>query len=180
MGNACGEIAAGAAAAGAAHNAGVMRAVAAIAVLAAVAVWTPAASAAGLRAGVGKADITPRTGYYLGGWTRADRTAGGQHTRLFSRALVLERDGHKLALAQVDLFMVPGGMVQQIGERLADLGLSERNIVISASHTHSGPGGYANFPTLNTAAPSLETATDPFSFARFITPQPADPALYRS
>ena len=132
-----------------------------------------------LRAGVGKADITPRTGFYLGGWTRQDRTAQGQHTRLFSRALVLERGGRKVALVQVDLFMVPAGLVQHIGERLADRGLSERNILISASHTHSGPGGYANFPTLNTAAPSLETATDPFSFFRLLSPQPADPQLYR-
>jgi hypothetical protein len=30
-----------------------------------------------LRAGVGRADITPRTGYYLGGWTRQDRVAPG-------------------------------------------------------------------------------------------------------
>src|SRR4051794_21814451 len=137
------------------------------------------AGAAGLTAGVGKADITPRTGYYLGGWTRADRTAHGQHTRLFSRAMVLERNGRKVALAQVDLFMIPGGMVQHVGERLADIGLSERSILLSASHTHSGPGGYGNFPTLNTAAPSLETATDPFSFARLLNPQPADPRLYR-
>ena len=132
-----------------------------------------------LRAGVGKADITPRTGFYLGGWTRADRTAHGQHTRLFSRALVLERGGRKAALVQVDLFMVPAGLVQHIGERLADRGLSEQNILISASHTHSGPGGYANFPTLNTAAPSLETATDPFTFAGFFQPSDADPQLYR-
>jgi neutral ceramidase len=137
------------------------------------------AGAAGLTAGVGKADITPRTGYYLGGWTRADRTAHGQHTRLFSRAMVLERNGRKVALAQVDLFMIPGGMVRHVGERLADIGLSERSVLISASHTHSGPGGYGNFPTLNTAAPSLETATDPFSFARLLSPQPADPPLYR-
>ena len=136
------------------------------------------AEAAGLRAGVGKADITPQTGYYLGGWTRADRTAGGQHTRLFSRALVLERDGRKVALVQVDLFMVPAGMVQHIGEALAARGFSERNILISASHTHSGPGGYANFPTLNTAAPSLETATDPLSFFRLFNPGPADRQLY--
>ena len=132
-----------------------------------------------LRAGVGKADITPRTGFYLGGWTRADRTAQGQHTRLFSRALVLERGGRKVALVQVDLFMVPAGLVQHIGERLTDRGLSEQNILISASHTHSGPGGYANFPTLNTAAPSLETATDPFTFAGFFQPSDADPQLYR-
>ena len=70
------------------------------------------AQGAELRAGVGKADITPRTGYYLGGWTRADRVAQGQHTRLFSRALVLERGGRKIALVSLDLFMVPGGMVQ--------------------------------------------------------------------
>ena len=138
-----------------------------------------AADAAGLRAGVGKADITPKTGYYLGGWTRADRTAQGQHTRLYSRALVLERDGRKVALVQVDLFAMPGGLVKHIGERLADRGFSEQNIVISASHTHSGPGGYANFPTLNTAAPSLETAMDPFSFYRLFDPKPADPELYR-
>lgn len=131
-----------------------------------------------LNAGVGKADIQPQTGYYLGGWTRADRTAQGQHTRLQSRALVLESGGRKVALVQVDLFMVPGGMVQQIGERLAARGFSEQNILISASHTHSGPGGYANFPTLNTAAPSLETAADPSSFAGLLAPGPADPQLY--
>jgi len=151
-----------------------------LAVLAFVA--APAAEAAPkaprLKAGVGKADITPQTGYYLGGWTRADRVAKGQHTRLFSRAMVLERGGRKFALVQVDLFMVPGGMVKQIGEILAGRGFSERNILISASHTHSGPGGYANFPTLNTAAPSLQTATDPTSFTRFLSPDKADPLLY--
>ena len=136
------------------------------------------AEAAGLRAGVGKADVTPQTGYYLGGWTRADRVAGGQHTRLFSRAMVLERNGRKVALVQVDLFMVPGGMVKHIGQALASRGFSEQNILISASHTHSGPGGYANFPTLNTAAPSLQTATDPFSFFGLLDPGPADPQLY--
>ena len=130
------------------------------------------AHAAGLRAGVGKADVTPQTGYYLGGWTRADRVAGGQHTRLHARALVLERGGRKVALVSLDLFMVPGGMVKHVGEALQARGFSEQNILISASHTHSGPGGYANFPTLNTAAPSLQTATDPFSFVRLLDPTP--------
>lgn len=147
--------------------------------LAVSAIALPAtASAANLRAGVGKADITPQTGYYLGGWTRADRVAGGQHTRLQSRALVLERNGRKVALVQIDLFMVPGGMVKQLGDDLRSRGFSEQNILISASHTHSGPGGYANFPTLNTAAPSLQTATDPFSFFGLLNPAPADRQLY--
>ena len=151
-----------------------------LAALAATLACTAApAAAANLRAGAGKADLTPRTGYYLGGWTRADRVAQGQHTRLFARTIVLERDGRKVALVAIDLFMVPGGMVKQIGDRLAARGFSEQNILVSASHTHSGPGGYANFPTLNTAAPSLQTATDPRTFAGFFDPQPADPQLYR-
>ena len=58
----------------------------------------PAAHAQGgsqLRAGVGRADVTPKLGYYLGGWTRQDRTAQGQHTRLFANAVVLERGEHQ-------------------------------------------------------------------------------------
>jgi hypothetical protein len=70
-------------------------------------------------------------------------------------------------------------MVQHIGERLADAGFSQQNILISASHTHSGPGGYANFETLNTTAPSLETATDPLTVIRLFDAPPADPQLYR-
>jgi neutral ceramidase len=153
-------------------------AVLAIAIAVVLVAATPAA-AGSLRAGAGRADITPKTGYYLGGWTRADRTSHGQLTRLFARTIVLERDGHKVALVSIDLFMVPGGMVKQIGDRLASRGLSEQNIVVSASHTHSGPGGYANYPTLNTAAPSLQTATDPLTYFNFLNPKRADPELYR-
>jgi len=140
----------------------------------------PAAGAAKLRAGAGRADITPDTGHYLGGWTRADRTAKGQQTRLYARTLVLQRGGRKLALVSIDLFMVPGGLLKQIGDGLAARGFSEHNILISASHTHSGPGGYANFPTLNSAAPSLQTVNDPSTYTNFFfQPQPANPELYR-
>jgi len=158
----------------------VRRAVLALVILAALAAPAHAGAASPtLEAGVGKADLTPKLGYYLGGWTRADRVAGGQHTRLFARTLVLRRGDRKVALVAIDLFMVPGGLVKQIGDRLASRGFSEQNILISASHTHSGPGGYANFPTLNTAAPSLQTVTDPTSFSNFFDPKPADPELYR-
>ena len=138
----------------------------------------PAAQAEPLQAGVGRADITPRTGYYLGGWTRQDRVAQGQHTRLWSRALVLQRGERKVALVAVDLFMVPGGLVKHVGDALAAQGFSESNLLISASHTHSGPGGYANFRTFNTAAPGLATVTDPMSFYRLLDAPPADPQLY--
>ena len=137
-----------------------------------------AQSSPALRAGVGRADVTPKLGYYLGGWTRKDRSAQGQHTRLFANAVVLQRGGTKVALVSLDLFMVPGGLVQHVAQAVADRGFTEQNLVINATHTHSGPGGYGNSPVLNTAAPSLETATDPFSFVALLDPAPADRQLY--
>lgn len=80
-----------------------------VATAAALVALPAAAHAEPLRAGVGMADITPQTGYYLGGWTRADRTSHGQQTRLHSRALVLQEGSRKVALVQVDLFMIPAG-----------------------------------------------------------------------
>ena len=157
-----------------------MRRLAALgAALAAAALALPAGAVAQdgtLRAGVGRADITPqRTHYFLGGWTRADRLARGQHTRLFAKALVLERGGRKVALVAAELFMIPSGLHQHVAEAA---GFDPADVLISATHTHAGPGGFANFPTYNTAAPSLETITRPETFIEFLMPAPADRQLY--
>jgi len=137
-----------------------------------------AAPAQELRAGIARADITPPTGYAFGGWTRADRVGRGVHTRLAATALVLERGDRRVALVAVDLFAATGGLVKEAAERNADLGFSERNVLVSASHTHAGPSGYASFSTFNTLAPSTETIGRPQSFAELISPRPADRQLY--
>ena len=157
-----------------------MRRLIVLTVLAAVAAAPSNAPAAPkLRAGAGQADITPpRTGYYLGGWTRADRLALGVSTRLYANALVLQRGKRKLALVAVELFAVPAGLQEAVAERLAARGFDKTNVLIAASHTHSGPGGYANNPTYNTAAPSIETIDDPMSFANLLNPSPPDVQLY--
>jgi hypothetical protein len=139
----------------------------------------PAAAAATLRAGAGQADITPpQTGYYLGGFTRQDRRAEGQSTRLYANTLVLQRGERKLALVAAELFAIPAGLQEDVARRVADLGYDRTTVVLQASHTHSGPGGFFNNPTYNFAAPSLETATDPLSFAQLLAPNPADVQLY--
>jgi hypothetical protein len=132
-----------------------------------------------LRAGAGQADVTPpQTGYYLGGWTRADRLARGQSTRLYANALVLERGGRKIALVAAELFAIPAGLQEDVARELGGLGYDPTTVVLAASHTHSGPGGYANNPTYNFAAPSLQTVTDPSTFLAFVQPKPADRQLY--
>src|SRR5215207_2756426 len=135
-----------------------------------VALSAAPAHAGTLRAGAGRADITPPTGYFMLGWARGDARITGQSTRLYARALVLERDGRKLALVSMDVNSVPGGMVQQAVARVAGLGYTERNVVVSASHTHGGPSGFSNFQFKNTVNPTPK--------APDASESSADPALY--
>jgi neutral ceramidase len=130
-----------------------------------------------LQAGVGRADITPPTGYAFGGWTRADRIGTGVQTRLQASVVVLRSGGQKMALVAVDLFAAPGGLIAEAADR-AGHGFSERNVLVSATHTHSGPSQFANFATLNTLAPSVATITNPATYVEFLQPMPADPQLY--
>lgn len=154
-----------------------------LAVLAAAPAAVPASSAAAepsLRAGAGTADITPpQTGYFMGGWTRADRKVEGQQTRLHAKTMVLEQGGRKVALVAAELFAIPGGLQNQIAIDLADLGYAPDSIILSATHTHAGPGGFANYPTLNTGSPNLNMIlTNPLSLASLLSPVPADTRLY--
>ena len=132
-----------------------------------------------LRAGAGQADITPpQTGYYLGGWTRADRLAKGQSTRLYANALVLQRGTRKIALVAAELFAIPAGLQEDVAREVADLGYTKETVVLAASHTHSAPGGFFNDKTYNTAAPSTATVTNPISYYELLDPKPADTQLY--
>ncbi len=126
-----------------------------------------------LRAGAGRADITPpQMGYFLGGWTRADRVAMGQSTRLFANALVLQRGTRKIALVAAEVFAIPAGLQEDVAREVADLGYDRETVVLAASHTHSGPGGFFNNPTYNSAAPSIQTVTDPISYYEFFADAP--------
>src|SRR3954468_16091717 len=142
----------------------------AAAALTAAALAAAPASAGTLRAGVGRADITPRTGYYMMGWVRSDAVLRGQHTRLFARALVLERDGRKVALVSMDVNAISGGVVAEAARRLADRGFDEGDILVSASHTHAAPTGWYAFSTYNTVFMTANSPTD-FDVAGTIDPQ---------
>ncbi|MGZ6827176.1 MAG: neutral/alkaline non-lysosomal ceramidase N-terminal domain-containing protein, partial [Mycobacteriales bacterium] len=112
-----------------------------------------------LQVGVGRADITSPTGYYMQGWVRSDAVLRGVHTRIEARAIVLKRGSQKLALVAEDLNGIAGGAVHEAARRLASRGFSEANIIVSASHTHAAPSGYYPFPTYNTVFMTTSTLT---------------------
>ena len=123
-----------------------------------------------LRVGVGRADLTPPTGYFTMGNVRSDARAKGQHTRLQARAIVLERGEQKVVLVVTDLCCVAGGLLTEAAKRLRGRGIDETTMVVSATHTHSAPGQYFPFAGYDLTFPNLHTATA-FSL------QP-DPQLY--
>jgi hypothetical protein len=118
------------------------------------------ASASAVDVGVGRADITPPTGYVMMGWVRSDGRIEGQHTRLFARVVVLRQGGKKVALVAEDLNSIPGGMLAQAADMNRDLGYSQENVLASASHTHAAPSSFYNFSTYNSVFMTVRSPTD--------------------
>src|SRR4051812_15817744 len=124
----------------------------------------------GLRAGAAAADITGRVGTPMFAYTArsylfspdaqktqdratqmlADPDTGlyaktfepsnGIHTRLLSRAIVLEQGGQKWALVQADLGGLPYALVQEVAKRIVPTGIDAPHILLSATHSHSSVG----------------------------------------
>ena len=132
----------------------------ALGLIGALASPAPAAAGPRVQVGVGRADITPPTGYYMMGWVRSDGLVVGQHTRLWARVVVLRKGKRKLALVAEDLNGIPGGMLAEVARRLQTRGFSQRNILDSASHTHAAPTGFYNFSTFNTVFMTINSPAD--------------------
>jgi neutral ceramidase len=78
---------------------------------------------------------------------------------LFARAIVLREGSQKLALVVADLNGIAGGVVADAVATLHDRGFDERNVIVSATHTHTGPGQYFNFTAYDTSFPAPSTPT---------------------
>jgi neutral ceramidase len=102
-----------------------------------------AASAAPLKAGAARADITPATGGTTLGYVRPDITVKGVHTRLLGRALVLDDGDSKVAILATDLAFALEK--ESLVARVKDLGFTHENILYTGTHTHSGPEELAHW-----------------------------------
>jgi neutral ceramidase len=114
---------------------------------------TPPPPVSELRAGAATLDLTPPPGAPLWGYalTSAAPCAQGYRTRLKVHAIVLQAPtGGRLALVQVDLGAVSRLLHVSVAERLASIGLGPDRLLIAASHTHAGPGGYFGDSFYNT------------------------------
>ena len=90
-------------------------------------------------------------GYY------STRFAEGVEDDLFAKALVIEQDGAKVAMVVCDLISMPRAVAED-ARRLIEraTGLPPDRVMISATHTHTGP----TLPTGSSRDPSEEGAAD--------------------
>jgi len=100
----------------------------------------PAFLAAGdLRLGTAAVKITPPPGMPMAGYYY-HRGAEGVHDDLWAKALVLEKDGAKAALVACDLASLSRPVVEEARKLIqAQTGLAGERVMISATHTHTGP-----------------------------------------
>ena len=113
------------------------------------------------RVGAAKTDITPMPGYPMAGFAAAGRLSRGVWTRLYARAIYFEdMQGRSMALVSCDLWSIPGGLADRVAELVAtEYGipqLGREQIVISATHTHNGPGNYCTSALYNLMASSQQ------------------------
>lgn len=95
---------------------------------------------ASLRAGFGRADITPRMGCRLTGYSNRQGGATGIHDPLLARALVLESGGERFALIACEMLYTSVPTTAAVREAVQRrLGIAPDNVFIAAIHTHSGP-----------------------------------------
>jgi neutral ceramidase len=95
-----------------------------------------------MRAGFGKACITPPLGTRLSGFGRRDREKGceGVDDDLYVRVLVLEHEGVRLVLASFDLLFFVRPLADRLTAALARLaGADPAAVLLNTSHTHAGP-----------------------------------------
>jgi hypothetical protein len=95
--------------------------------------------AAGLTAGAAAVDVTPPPGCPMAGYYSA-RGAEGTHDPLWAKALVFEKDGTRVALVALDLISTTRGLVEDTRALVEkQTGIPGRNVMISATHSHTGP-----------------------------------------
>lgn len=93
-----------------------------------------------LKAGFGRADITPRLGCKLVGYGNRPDGATQVHDRLLARALVLEDSNGVWALVSCDICYTTSATVQAVRAAVQRrVGIDPTQVLIATTHTHAGP-----------------------------------------
>ncbi len=92
-----------------------------------------------IKAGAGKVDITPPLGISIVG-TFIDNRAEMIIDKLFVNSLIIDDGKKEIAIISVDVCVIPDNIYKDIVSMIVkNCGIKKDNIIIGATHTHSGP-----------------------------------------
>ncbi len=93
-----------------------------------------------LKAGTAVIDISPANPMFLVGYPHVERVSEGIHDPLFASALYLENENNTLIMIAIDLLFLDAKFIREIRSEIsAKTDVKAENIMISCTHTHSGP-----------------------------------------
>jgi len=123
---------------------------------------------AGLRAGAAVTDLTPEGPVFLFGYPHVQRLSTGVHDRLQCSALFLEAGGGRALFLANDLIFVDRKLAGEVrGRIVTETGVPEEAVMITATHTHSGP---VTVDYVSNAADPVVPRADP-AYLRFLGEQ---------
>jgi neutral ceramidase len=101
----------------------------------------PVAAQAAWRAGTGRADITPRGPIWMAGYGSRDKPSEGVDAPLHARALALQfGEEPPLVLISAEIIGFRRELAEEIAGKLqAKFKLPRENVLLVATHTHTGP-----------------------------------------
>lgn len=92
------------------------------------------------RVGAAEADLTPTASVFLLGYPHVPRMSSGVEDPLLASAVWFEAEGSAILMVGCDLIWLTKAMTDRLRRSLsASLNLPIQNILLSATHTHSGP-----------------------------------------
>ncbi len=68
----------------------------------------------------------------------------GKHDPITAKALVLDNGATKAAIVKIDAVGVSRGLRADVEKAAQALGIPKQNLIVAATHTHSGPGAVSN------------------------------------
>jgi neutral ceramidase len=103
--------------------------------------WLPSAVGQEYRVGVGRADITPDGPIWMAGYGSRNKPSEGVEQPLSVKALAVRHGNDPpLVLLTADIIGFPRDVAEAIAKRVQEDGkLPRENVLLVASHTHTGP-----------------------------------------
>ncbi|MFN7929409.1 MAG: neutral/alkaline non-lysosomal ceramidase N-terminal domain-containing protein [Blastocatellia bacterium] len=129
---------------------------------------SPAVGAKQMRAGLAKVVITPEYNIWMAGYAARTKPSLGKYQDLYAKALAItDEQGNRAVLVTADIL----GFTRELAEAIAEqaqkqYGLRRDQLMLNASHTHTGPVIRGNL--IGAYQLDAEQATRIYEYAQFL------------